>query len=181
MFHKKLAMLFIMTSLLTFATYIADAQDEPLAIVTEGLVSYWTFDKVKKSPKGSDIIEDIVGDNDGVLQQKQKGVEGKYGNALEFDGGDDFIKAGTKDLPLGNTPITISVWFRKDEVGPGDQHTTIFNYGDVEPHPKGRAHWLRLDNGKRRKNNVPSFAQATTGHPSQLKGPGKGFSDRIGQ
>ena len=30
MFHKKWALLFIMTSLLTFATYIADAQDGPL-------------------------------------------------------------------------------------------------------------------------------------------------------
>ena len=181
MFHKQLTMLFIMTSLLTFATYIAEAQEKPLAIVTEGLVSYWTFDEVKRSPEGKNIIEDIVGDNDGVLQDKQKGVEGKYGKALEFDGIEDFIKAGTKDLPLGNTPITISAWFRKDEVGPGDRSFAIFSYGDTDIHPKGRSHIFRLSNGARRKNNVMAFSQATTGHPSNLKGPGKGFSDRIGQ
>ena len=75
MSHKKLAMLFIVTSLLTFATSIADAQDGPLAIVTEGLVSYWTFDELKKRPKCLEIIEYIVGDNDGILQQKRKVVE----------------------------------------------------------------------------------------------------------
>ena len=181
MSHKKLATLFIVTSLLTFATYTADAQDGPLAIITEGLVSYWTFDEVKKSPKGSDIIEDIVGDNDGVLQRKQKTVEGKYGNALKFDGLQDFVKAGTKDIPLGNIPITISVWFRKDEVGLGDQYFTIFTYGDLQPQPKGGGYWFSLENGKRRKNNVLSFSQAARGHPSHLKGPGKGISDRIGQ
>ena len=47
MSHKKLALLFIMTSLLTFATSIVDAQDEPLAIVTEGLASYWPLDEIK--------------------------------------------------------------------------------------------------------------------------------------
>ena len=181
MFHKKWALLFIMTSLLTFATYIADAQDGPLAIVTEGLVSYWTLDEVKKSPQGKDITEDIVGDNDGVLHKKQKTVEGKYGNTLEFDGIEDFIKVGTKDFPLGNAAVTISAWFRKDEVGPGDRGFYIFCYGDTEIFEKGRAHCLRLSNGARRKNNVMWFAQATTGHASNLAGPGKGFSDRIGQ
>ena len=47
MSHKKLALLFIMTSLLTFATSIVDAQDEPLAIVTDGLASYWPLDEIK--------------------------------------------------------------------------------------------------------------------------------------
>ena len=69
MFHKKLAMLFIMTSLLTFAASIADAQDGPLAIVTEGLVSYWTFDEVKKTPQGKDLD---FGQNERVLGQKTR-------------------------------------------------------------------------------------------------------------
>ena len=72
MSHKKLALLLIMTSVLMFAAYTAHAQDKPLAIPTEGLVGYWTFDELKDLK-----VEDIVGDNDGILQDKQKVVKGR--------------------------------------------------------------------------------------------------------
>ena len=81
MFHKNITLLFIVTSLVTLASYTAQAQNQKFAIVADGLVSYWTLDEIKDGK-----VEDIVGDNDGSLQKKQKVVKGKYGNALEFEG-----------------------------------------------------------------------------------------------
>ena len=166
MFHKKWALLFIMTSLLTFATYIADAQDGPLAIVTEGLVSYWPLDEVKKNPQGKKIIEDIVGDNDGLLQGKQKVVKGKFGNALEFDGQNDFIIVGTNNLPLGNAPVTISAWIFKAKKGGLERDFYIFSYGVWGT--GSPAHGLFTKNGKRRLNNAMWFAQGNNG---EIRGP----------
>ena len=120
MSHKKLALLFIMTSLLTFAASIAHAQDKLLAIPTEGLVGYWTFDEIKDLK-----VEDIVGDNDGALQNKQKLVKGKYGNALEFDGVFDLIDLDAHKLPMGNSAISISVWIFKEKKGDPGFHAII--------------------------------------------------------
>ena len=137
MFHKKFALLFIMTSLLTFAIYTAEAQRrQPLAIVEKGLVSYWALDKIKKSPKGSDIVEDIIGENDGVVNGKPKVVEGKYDNALEFDGIKDFILLPTKNLNSGNQPMTATAWLFLKKKGPGGPawHSVCFLWtlGDRE-------------------------------------------------
>ena len=120
MSHKKLAMLFIMTSVLTFAAYTAHAQDEPLAIPTEGLVGYWTFDEIKDLK-----VEDIVGDNDGILQDKQNVVKGKFGNALEFDGMRDVILLDAHKLPMGNSAISVSAWIFKAQKGIPGFHAII--------------------------------------------------------
>lgn len=64
----------------------------PASIVTDGLVSYWTFDKgyiIKKTAK------DVWGDNDGTISGNPKVVPGKVGEALEFDGSGDFVNLTT--------------------------------------------------------------------------------------
>ena len=48
MFHKMFTLIFITTSLLTFGTSIADAQDVPFAIVTEGIDAPLTVAKVEE-------------------------------------------------------------------------------------------------------------------------------------
>ena len=166
MFDKNIALLFIMTSLVIFAAYTAQAQNQPLAIVTDGLVSYWTLDEVKKGPRNSDVVEDIVGDNDGILQDKQTVVKGKYGNALEFDGQQDFIIVGANNLPLGNAPVTISAWFFKDKKGPAVTDFFIFAYGVWGT--GSPAHGLFTKNGQRRLNNGMWFAQGNNG---EIRGP----------
>ena len=159
MFHKKLAMLFIMTSLFTFATYIAQAQDGPLAIVTDGLVSYWTFDEIKKSPKNTDIVEDIVGDNDGILQHKQKVVKGKYGNALEFDGVKDFIILDAHKLPQGNSAMSISAWIFKEKKGNPGHHSFVHIGVNCCKHD----FWMMTFVGQRRLNNQLRMGQSGGG------------------
>ena len=164
MFHKNITLLFIVTSLVTFAAYTAQAQDGPLAIVTDGLVSYWTLDEIKDGK-----VEDIVGDNDGILQKKQRVVEGKYGNALEFDGQNDFIEVGTNNLPLGNAPVTISAWFFKTEIGAPSTGFYIFCYGVWDT--GSPAHRLFLFNGRRRLSNILKFSQGAN-MATEVVGPG---------
>lgn len=56
--------------------------------VTEDLVSYWTFDKVHIR---NNKLKDVWGDNDGISFGNPKIVEGKIGDALEFDGEENYL------------------------------------------------------------------------------------------
>ena len=64
----------------------------PASIVTDGLVSYWTFDK---GYIVNDTLKDVWGDNNGTLVGNPKVVPGQVGEALEFDGVDDFVNLTT--------------------------------------------------------------------------------------
>ena len=64
----------------------------PASIVTDGLVSYWTFDKGYVVNK---TVKDVWGNNDGKIVGNPKAVPGKVGEALEFDGSGDFVNLTT--------------------------------------------------------------------------------------
>ena len=160
MFHKKLALLFIMTSLLTFASYPAEAQDQPLAIPTRGLVGYWTFDQIKNLK-----VEDVVGNNDAKLQKPtQNVVKGKFGNAMEFDGKDDFLALDPKKLPLGNSAISVSVWIFRAERGDGEDDIIWIGVNDC----CNISFFVRAFTGVRRLNNQLRMGQFPNG---ELHGP----------
>ena len=59
-----------------------------LPCVTDGLVSYWTFDKSNISGKK---VEDVWGDNNATIKGNPKVVTGQIGEALEFDGSEDYV------------------------------------------------------------------------------------------
>lgn len=62
------------------------------SVVTDGLVSYWTFDKryiVNRT------VKDIWGDNNATIHGNPKVVPGQIGEALEFDGSGDFVNLTT--------------------------------------------------------------------------------------
>ena len=67
--------------LLSFCCTIAQAQ-----IVTDGLVGYWTFDEA--DIKGEEV-RDVWGNNHGKTVGAPKSVEGKVGEALQFNGSTD--------------------------------------------------------------------------------------------
>ena len=74
----------------------------------DALAGYWSFDEGK-----GDIAKDDSGNgNDGVLTGGPKWVEGKFGNALEFDGVDDYVEvpkmAGIAAFDAG----TIELWVK---------------------------------------------------------------------
>ena len=69
MFGKILITVLVLTSMAS----MAEAQ-----LVTEGLVSYWSFDEA--SIEG-DVVKDLWGDNHGNMVNGPELVKGKYGQA----------------------------------------------------------------------------------------------------
>ena len=81
---KNLIYLFTFTLIIT--TFLQNGYTQP--VVTEGLVSYWTFDK---QDIAGGTVKDVWGENDGKIVGDPKIVDGQVGEALEFDGSDDYV------------------------------------------------------------------------------------------
>lgn len=71
-------------------------------IVTDGLISYWTFDG-----SDGDTVEDNWGDNDGTIMGGAEIVdEGRSGDALDPSPGN--VEYDDSNMPAGNDPRTVS-------------------------------------------------------------------------
>ena len=81
---KNLIYLFTFTLIIT--TFLQNGYTEP--VVTDGLVSYWTFDE---QDIAGGTVKDVWGENDGKIVGDPKVVDGQVGEALEFDGSDDYV------------------------------------------------------------------------------------------
>ena len=78
----------------------------------ETCVGMWLFDEGK-----GDIAKDSSNNgNDGTLNNDPKWVEGKFGNALEFDGSDDYVIAPDSTI-LNPYPYTFSAWVKLEKYG----------------------------------------------------------------
>ena len=81
-------------------------------MTTDGLISYWSFD----ADTDGTTVKDIWGSNDGSISGDPKIVEGKAGKALEFDG-DDYVDCGSDaSLLLGDTDLSLALWFKQTKV-----------------------------------------------------------------
>ena len=81
-------------------------------MVTDGLVSYWSFD----ADTDGTIVKDVWGSNDGTISGNPMIVEGKVGKALEFDG-DDYVDCGSDaSLLLGDTDLSLAIWFNQTSI-----------------------------------------------------------------
>jgi len=80
---------------------IGEAKIDPQTIV--GL---WLFDEGK-----GDVAKDSSGNrNDGKFFNDPKWAKGKFGEALEFDGQDDYVSASDESLPMEDQPRTLVAW-----------------------------------------------------------------------
>lgn len=77
---------YILISVLIFAMFCYNGWTE--RVVTDGLVSYWTFDWQDVT---GDTVIDVWGENDGMIFGNPKAVNGQVGEALEFDGTDGYV------------------------------------------------------------------------------------------
>lgn len=83
--------------------------------VQTGLVSYWNFDEGT-----GDIINDIVGNNDGTINGAPTWVNGIIGGGLEFNGNNNYIDCGA-DVSLDITEtLTIAAWVKVAAFGNWD-------------------------------------------------------------
>ena len=120
---KKL--IFLLTFTLTITMFPHNGYTE--AVVTDGLVSYWTFDP-------QDIVgkraKDVWGKNNGTIVGNPKRVAGRVNGALEFDGSNDYVNL-TNLGDFGNQigTSTFEAWvktsFKKD-------WTTLFKVRDED-------------------------------------------------
>ena len=87
------------------------------AINPNTIVGMWLFDegagKVAKDSSGNG--------NDGEFLGDPVWVEGQFGKALEFDGTDDSIDAGSTGLPIGAEDRTIAFWVKSPNMAVGNR------------------------------------------------------------
>jgi hypothetical protein len=88
-----------------------------------GLVGYWNFDEGTGT-----IAHDSSGNNNDGTIYGATWTSGKYGNALQFDGIDDYVLCGSNSLPTGNDPRTVSLWFKAFDI-PSDRNMILTVYG----------------------------------------------------
>jgi len=110
---KMFAVILTVAVVAIFALYanMAEAQ-----IITDGLVSYWTFDETDSD---GDTVKDVIGNNDGTLLGAEIVPDGKIDEAVKFNGGSAYIDCGN-DTSLDITEeITIEAWIKLDNLGAG--------------------------------------------------------------
>jgi parallel beta-helix repeat protein len=88
-----------------------------------GLIGYWKFDE----GTGTTAYDSSGNNNDGTIYGATW-TSGKIGNALQFDGIDDYVLCGSNSLPTGNAPRTVSLWFKAFDI-PSDRNTILAAYG----------------------------------------------------
>lgn len=103
---KKLLFLLIIPVLpILFFHQVTQAE-----IVTDGLVSYWTFDRANIVNK---TAKDVWGENNGKIMGNPKIVPGKIGEALKFDGNGDYVNLTTLgDFGEKFGQSTFEAWFK---------------------------------------------------------------------
>jgi type II secretory pathway pseudopilin PulG len=101
-----------------------------------GLVGYWGFDGSGSIANGQTIgLEDKSGSgNNGTASNLNSTgmsfVEGKVGNALQLDGTDDWVNAGTNAIVNFTGPLTMAVWFNTPDAG-GTSRILSKQYSDT--------------------------------------------------
>ena len=117
---------FIKVFVLAIVAILAWQTNAQAQIVKKGLVHYWTLNKEHIKDK---VAINAIGDNDGEIRGDPKIAEGKIGEALNFDGVDDYISLTPVDV-IVNHSFTIQVWVNLTQhdyniaVSQGDAYST---------------------------------------------------------
>jgi beta-galactosidase len=100
-------LLLTLTMLISYTTALSFGRGEPF--VSDGLVSFWTFDEEDIDGKN---VKDIWGGNDGTMVGEPEIVDGKIDQALSFNGTTDMVEVpGNDDLTqIGADSVTAEAW-----------------------------------------------------------------------
>ena len=99
-------------SILATVLFVTNAAQTRQAI-TDGLVSYWSFNKTSVNEK---TVKDIFGTNDGTMNGNVEVVEGKVGEALKFSGGHVDCGADKSLIDVGDQ-MTLEMWIKPEKNG----------------------------------------------------------------
>ena len=103
-------LMLICTVAVLLVCFIIHSTAQP--IVTDGLVSYWTFDEEDIADNN---IKDVWGNNNGTIVGDPEVVKGIVGDALEFDGTEDYVNLtnlGDFGSEIGMS--TFEAWVKTD-------------------------------------------------------------------
>ena len=117
MFSKVLKTAFVLSVTASSLICAAASQAEDLEA---GLVGYWTFDAADAA---GNTMKNFVGDNHGRIMNGAEEVEGVIGEALLFDGVDDYV-AMERPEPMPES-LTIMAWAEADSWSPGARRNVI--------------------------------------------------------
>ena len=119
-------LIFLLTFTLTITMFSHNGYAE--AVVTDGLVSYWTFDWQDIAGK---TAKDVWGKNNGTIVGNPKRVAGRVNGALEFDGSNDYVNL-TNLGDFGNQlgTFTFEAWIKTSLKG--KRWTTLFKVRDAD-------------------------------------------------
>ena len=144
MFNKILTRAFVLAVIANVFMYANMAKAQA---VTEGIVSYWTFDRADIT---DETAKDLWGNNDGTIVGDPKIVEGQIGEALSFDGVDDYVDCGN-DASLDTiSELTIEAWIKIDNPTATNEIVTkrlsdgTVTYDFMVYHGGNNANWEKL-------------------------------------
>ncbi len=81
-------------------------------IVTDGLISYWTFDE---SDVEGMTVKDVWGENHGTMSREMALVQGKVGDAVAFDAEEGDVVDVPFHASFGDPEdLTVELWLRPD-------------------------------------------------------------------
>jgi len=127
MLRRTFTAIFALVVIAIFVCYtdIVEAQ-----IVTDGLISYWTFDD---SDMEDGVVKDVWGINNGTIMGDPQVVEGKIEEALEFDGLDDYVDCGNDESLNITENITIEAWVKPGQLINAWYYTIVSKRDDSDP------------------------------------------------
>ena len=135
MFNKTLTVASIFVIMLTTGWYTNAAEAK---VVEDGLAGYWTLDEA--SIDGV-TVADALGEHDGTIKGNPEIVEGVVGEALSFNGQEDYVVIGPV---TDGTDLTYSFWVNVPAL-PGGNQVILWD----DDNAGGGDSWFQLmSNGK---------------------------------
>jgi len=129
--------------------------------LTNGLVGSWSFDAPDMA---GNIAYDRSGQgNNGTLTNGPARAPGKVGQALKFDGSDDYVNAGSGNSLFPTGPVTITAWVNLRAYG-AQGGTVLSSWGTTAGQNRYAANWDT--NGKLTGNYRNTADTATVARPS---------------
>jgi len=111
------------------------------AVVTNGLVSWWTFDETSGT-----TAEDSIGNNTGMVNGAgiwtTDTAGGASSGALYFDGDGDYVDCGTDSSLDLTTAITVEAWVKLDSSNAGSYHGIVGKYSALGGVQHGYIMWV---------------------------------------
>ncbi|MBI4036030.1 hypothetical protein HY383_03695 [Candidatus Daviesbacteria bacterium] len=113
------------TTLITQINSLSNSTCDPTNSLIYGLIGYWKMDETTNWNNTAGEVKDSSGNNHNGVASGATVSTGKFGNAGQFDGNNDYINAG-QVLPTDKTlPFTFSAWVKPAAAGAGSWRTII--------------------------------------------------------